>query len=163
MKLSAVLQPNRASDGDEGRARNDRVISKKSISAELADRLLEAARTKAVELGLAVAVAIVDESGIMKAFSRMDGAPLMAVGMALKKALAAVGYGLPTGAAWHDFIRTDPILIEGVRSINDFTMLGGGSPVKSAGEVIGAIGVSGGHYSQDEVCAAAALAVTQEP
>ena len=137
-------------------------VSRKSVSIELADRMVAAARLKAAELGIAIVIAVVDESGILKAFSRMDGAPLMAIGVAQSKALTAVGYGMPTGKAWHEFVRTDPILLEGVRSIEGFTMLGGGSPVKVGGELIGAIGISGGHYTQDEDCAAAALSVGRD-
>lgn len=36
-------------------------------------------------------------------------------------------------------------------------VFGGGVPIKVGKEVVGAIGVSGGHYSQDERVAAAAV------
>jgi len=39
--------------------------------------------------------------------------------------------------------------------------LGGGSPLKAKGALIGAIGVSGGHYAQDEKCVKAALEALQ--
>ena len=133
---------------------------KRTISTNLADRMVERARAKAQELGLGVAITVVDESGILKAFSRMDGAPLIAINASRKKATTAVGFGIPTGAAWHDFIKDDPILSKGVQSLDEFTLLGGGLPIRVDGEVVGAIGVSGGHYSQDEACASAALEVT---
>ena len=52
---------------------------KKSISLGDADRMAKAAMVKAAELGLAVAVTIVDESGITKLFTRMDNSPLVSV------------------------------------------------------------------------------------
>jgi uncharacterized protein GlcG (DUF336 family) len=38
-------------------------------------------------------------------------------------------------------------------------VVGGGFPIKEKGEMVGAIGLSGGHYKQDMECARAALAV----
>ena len=37
-------------------------------------------------------------------------------------------------------------------------MFGGGLPLRVDGAMVGAIGVSGGHYDHDEACALAALA-----
>jgi uncharacterized protein GlcG (DUF336 family) len=129
-----------------------------SITAAAAQKMVEAAERHATSLGMAIVTVIVDESGVLKLLSRMDGAPLVAVGAAQKKALTAVGFGLPTGKAWHDFIKDDPILLQGAPSLPDFTLLGGGFPLKSGGALVGAIGVSGGHYAHDEACARAALA-----
>jgi uncharacterized protein GlcG (DUF336 family) len=137
----------------------EKSIQKASISAEMANLLIQAAETKAKELGLKVATSIVDESGILKAFSRMDRAPLIAVDASKKKAITAVSFGLSTGEAWYDFIKDDPILNNGVSNIKDFMLLGGGLPVLDEDQIIGAIGVSGGHYKQDEACAEYALDV----
>jgi uncharacterized protein GlcG (DUF336 family) len=49
-------------------------VTKQTVSAGDAVRLIEAAQSKAKEMGVAATVAIVDESGILKAFGRMDGA-----------------------------------------------------------------------------------------
>ncbi|MEO0602801.1 MAG: heme-binding protein [Myxococcota bacterium] len=128
-----------------------------SITAELARHLIEAAEIHARSLGLAITTAVVDESGVLKAFSRMDHSPLVAGGASHKKARTAVGFGIPTGEAWHDFIKDDPILTQGAQQLDDFILLGGGLPIVHDGQLIGAIGVSGGHYTQDEACARAAL------
>ena len=134
---------------------------KVTISLEGANTLIEAAQAKARELGIRVCVCVVDESGVLKAFSRMDGAPLMAVGVARLKAVTAAGFGLPTGQAWWSFIEGDPVLREGVHSIPEFTLLGGGAPIRIRGEIAGGIGVSGGHYREDEACVASALAALE--
>jgi uncharacterized protein GlcG (DUF336 family) len=132
-------------------------FQKPSITLEAARAMILAAEQKAEALGLAVAVTVLDESGVLKAFSRMDGAPLIAVDASRKKAMTAVGYGIPTGKSWFDFIEKDPILREGVHGFTDFMLMGGGIPVISGDRVIGAVGVSGGHYETDQQCAAAAI------
>ncbi|MBK8262684.1 MAG: heme-binding protein [Nannocystis sp.] len=138
-------------------------ISKQTISSELAHALIAAAEREGAAIGLPIAVTIVDEAGVLKAFSRMDGAALIAVTASRKKALTAVGFGIPTGESWHNFIKDDPILLHGAQHLDDFILLGGGSPIVVDGAVIGAIGVSGGHYHQDERCVAAALALLAAP
>ena len=50
-------------------------IIKHSIDAETAERAVKAAAAKAVELKLRMCIAVADESGDLKAFLRMDGAP----------------------------------------------------------------------------------------
>lgn len=134
-------------------------FTKRSVTAISTESMIRAAEHKAEELGIAIATAIVDESGILKAFRRMDGAPLMAVGVSHRKAITAVGFGIPTGEAWHEFIKDDPILSRGVFGIENFILLGGGMPIQVQGAVIGALGVAGGHYKQDEECARAALSI----
>lgn len=139
-----------------------RTFQRASITAELARALIAAAEAKATEIGLAITTVIVDESGVLKAMSRMDGAALVAEGASRKKALTAVGFGMPTGEPWHNFIKDDPILQTGAPQLDNFILLGGGIPIMVDGAMVGAIGISGGHYHQDEVCAKAALAVLSD-
>jgi len=128
-----------------------------SLSLAAAVVAVEAAQARARELGMAIAVTVVDHSGVTKLFSRMDGAPLVASDASWKKARTAVGFGMPTGKPWHDFIQDDPILHNGVDALQDFILLGGGSPVYVDGALVGAIGVAGGHYAKDEQCTQAAI------
>lgn len=134
-------------------------FTRASITAELARALIAAAEQKAGETGLKISTTVVDESGVVKAFSRMDGAPLVSIDASRKKAVTAVGFGIPTGEPWYGFIKDDPILLHGAQHLHDFILLGGGSPLVVGGALIGAIGISGGHYHQDEVCVRAALAL----
>ncbi len=136
-----------------------RVHVKKSITSLLAKQMIDAAAQKAEEIGMSIAITIVDESGVLKAFSRMDTAPLVAVDASRKKAITAVGFGFPTGDAWYNFIKEDPILHEGAHNLKDFILLGGGAPIVVDDTIVGAIGISGGHYKQDEICLNAALDV----
>jgi uncharacterized protein GlcG (DUF336 family) len=131
--------------------------SRKSITQEAADLLLSAGQTAATEIGVAMVIAIVDESGVLKAFRRMDGAALLSVDIAQDKAYTAVSFSMPTHA-WFDFIKDDPPLLHGIVKTPRLIVFGGGYPVAIDGEVVGGIGVSGGHYSQDMKVAEAALA-----
>ena len=134
-------------------------FQKRSISAEAAKKMIVAAEEKAREIGMGISVYIVDESGVIKAFSRMDNAPLVTIDAARKKAVTAIGYGMATGEPWYNFIKDDPILFNGIQQFQDFMLLGGGKPIFLEGTMAGAIGISGGHYKQDEQCADAALAI----
>jgi uncharacterized protein GlcG (DUF336 family) len=132
-------------------------ISKLSISADTARRLLQAGESAARELGVPMAIAVTDESGVLKAFVRMDGAALLSVGIAQDKAYSAASFGIPTHG-WFEFIKDDPPLLHGIVKTPRLTVYGGGYPVRVDDQVIGAIGVSGGHYHQDMKVAEAALA-----
>lgn len=139
--------------------KGEATFEKRSISVDLARRMIAAAEAKAAETGIRISTTIVDESGLVKAFSRMDGAPIMSIGVSQKKAQTAVGFGMPTGEPWYEFIKNDPILMNGAPSIDQFILLGGGFPIRVGDTLIGAIGVSGAHYEQDSVCARAALSL----
>jgi uncharacterized protein GlcG (DUF336 family) len=131
---------------------------KASISTEAAHQAIAAAEAKAVEIETPMVIAIVDDNGILKAYSRMDGAALLSVQIAQDKAYTAVGFGMPTHG-WHDFIKDDAPLASGaVGGIARLVIFGGGYPIKVGDAIVGAIGVSGGHYTQDQEVAEAGLA-----
>jgi uncharacterized protein GlcG (DUF336 family) len=136
-------------------------FSKQTVSTELAHRLITAAEAKAAEIGQPMAIAVVDESGVLKAFSRMDGAPLLAVKIAQDKAYTAAGFGLSTHE-WFDFIKDDePLAMGAPVGIERLVVFGGGYPLKTQDAVIGGLGVSGGHYKEDMEVAQAGLAAMQ--
>ena len=132
-------------------------IAKRSIDAKTAEQAVEAAARKATELGLRMCIAVTDETGDLKAFRRMDGAPKLSIEIATNKAYTAASFGMPTHA-WFDFIKNDPPLLHGITHTPRLVVFGGGFPIHLEGEIVGAIGLSGGHYSQDMECARAALA-----
>lgn len=128
-----------------------------SITLELAQEIVNRAVAQAVEDGGAFVVSVVDESGVQKAFARMDGAPLLSVQVAQDKAYTAAGFGLPTDG-WFDFIKEDePLRVGAPTGIDRLVVFGGGYPITVDGAVIGGIGVSGGHYTQDMTVAQAGL------
>lgn len=134
-------------------------FAKQSITTEVAHRVIAAAEAKAGEKGRPMAIAVVDESGVLKAFSRMDGAPLLAVQVAQDKAYTAAGFNLSTDG-WFDFIKDDPPLAAGAApGIDRLVVFGGGYPIQVDGTAVGGIGVSGGHYTEDMEVAQAGLKV----
>ena len=138
-------------------------FAKRSITSEAAHRIVAGAEAKAAEMGKAMVIAVVDDDGVLKAFSRMDGAALLSVQVAQDKAYTAVGFGLPTHG-WHDFIKDDPPLADGATTgIDRLVIFGGGYPITVDGQVVGGIGVSGGHYSEDQEVAEAGLAALGAP
>jgi uncharacterized protein GlcG (DUF336 family) len=130
-------------------------FQKGSISGETAAKMVEAAVAKAKSLGVPQIVAILDESGLLKAFHRMDGAPLISIEVAQNKAYTAL-----LGAPSQDFfnrIKEDPALLAGIPHIPRIVTFGGGLPIRVDGVVVGAIGVSGASVDQDIACAQAGI------
>jgi uncharacterized protein GlcG (DUF336 family) len=137
------------------------VVKKHSISSELAQKMVNAAVGKAREIGVTENVAILDDGGNLKAFSRMDGAPIPTIEMAQNKAYTAL-LGVST-QDFFNFIKGDPSLLAGIPTLSRVAAWGGGFPIKVDGEVVGAIGVSGAPTVQNDVdCARAALALLSD-
>src|SRR5579864_4285891 len=137
------------------------VVKKYSISYELAQKMVDEAVAKAREIGVSENVAILDDGGNLKAFGRMDGAPIPTIEMAQNKAYTAL-LGVST-QDFFNFIQGDPSLLAGVPTLSRMAAWGGGFPVKVNGEVIGAIGVSGAPAVQNDVdCASAALTLVSD-
>ena len=118
---------------------------------------VKAAVAEAVSIGVKINVAVVDRSGVLAAFLPMPGAPLHSVDIAIDKAYTAVSFGLPTHL-WLDALKEhSPAVREGIVRRPRFVAFGGGLPMVSNGELIGAIGVSGASEVQDQQCAQAGL------
>jgi uncharacterized protein GlcG (DUF336 family) len=137
------------------------VVKKHSISFELAQSMVDEAVAKARELGVNENVAILDDGGNLKAFGRMDGAPILSIEMALNKAYTAL-FGVST-QDFFNFIKGDPSLLAGIPTLQRVAAWGGGFPIKVDGEIVGAIGLSGAPTVQNDVdCARAALALVPD-
>jgi len=137
------------------------LVKKHSISFELAQKMVAAAVAKAGEIGVSENVVILDDSGNLKAFGRMDGAPIPTIEMAQNKAYTAL-LGVST-QEFFNFIQRDPSLLAGIPTLSRIAAWGGGFPVTVNGEVVGAIGVSGAPAVQNDIdCARAALALVSD-
>ena len=132
-------------------------ITHNTITQEAAIKMIAAAQKKAAEIKRNMVFAVCDEAGHLKCFSRMDGAPLLSVQIAQDKAYTAVSYGVATHQ-WFDFIKNDPPLLHGIVHTPRLVVFGGGYPIKIDGQLVGGIGVSGGHWKEDMQCAEAGLA-----
>jgi uncharacterized protein GlcG (DUF336 family) len=139
-----------------------KTYNRPSLTLELAQQIVARAVAQAVEDGGAFVVSVVDESGVQKAFARMDGAPLLSVQVAQDKAYTAAGFGMATDG-WFDFIKGDePLRVGAPTGIDRLVVFGGGYPITVDGAVVGGIGVSGGHYSQDMAVAQAGLQAVED-
>src|SRR6202021_1554660 len=132
------------------------IVKKHGISSELAQKMVDAAVAKARELGVSENVAILDDGGNLKSFSRRDGASMPTIEIAQKKAYTAL-FGVST-QDFFNFIQGDPSLLAGIPTLARVAAWAGGFPIKVNGEVVGAIGLSGAPTGQNDVdCARAAL------
>ena len=134
------------------------MVKKHSIPYELAQQMADAAVAKGRELGVTENVAILDEGGNLKAFSRMGGAPIPTIEMAQNKACTAL-LGVST-QEFFNFIQGGPSLLAGIPALTRIAAWGGGFPIRVNGKVVGAIGACGAPSVQNDVdCASAALAL----
>lgn len=135
------------------------VVSSKSVGMALARDLAEAAVLACREQGWQVSAVVVNRAGDMQALLRDDLASRYTMQIAREKAEAVI----LSGVASSDFRRNrDDIRME-MNHVNGILVLEGGLPIRAAGVLIGALGVSGapgGH--NDERCARAALDKLQE-
>lgn len=108
-------------------------------------------------LGKPMCIAVVDGDGNLKAFTRMDGAPLLSVQISQDKAYTSVSFGMATHD-WFEFVKNDAPLLHGIIKTDRLIVFGGGYPITMDAGIIAGIGVSGGHYTDDMEVAQAGLA-----
>jgi len=126
-----------------------------SITLAQAEKMIAAAKEKSVALDTKMNIAVVDAGANLVAFARMDGAWLGSLDISIKKAKTARFFDMNTGTIGELSQPGGPLFnIE--HSNNGLISFPGGVPVKNAaGEVIGAIGVSGSSVENDHAVAEA--------
>jgi uncharacterized protein GlcG (DUF336 family) len=136
---------------------------KHEITLEVAELMLQAAKRKAAELKIIEDIAVVDATGHLKAFVRMDGAWLGSIDIAIRKARTARLFDMETSEIGK--MSQPGESIYGVELSNGgLISFGGGIPLKDAdGAVIGAIGVSGSSVENDVEVAEAAVEADCDP
>lgn len=126
------------------------------ITLAHADRIVEAALRKARELGSApLAVAILDRGGHLVELRREDGAGFLRPAIAIAKAWGALGLGAPTGTIAR-IAEQRPLLFQSLSDLSRGRVVpaAGGVLIREpAGEIVGAVGVSGDASETDEACA----------
>lgn len=120
------------------------------LSLARANALIDLAIARTTEIyGRAICVAVVDERGLLVAFSRMDGSPFRSVQISQGKAYTSARLGATTEAVLARLHR-EQIEI-GYFCDPQLTALPGGSPLKDAqGVMRGAVGVSGLAAAEDQ-------------
>ncbi len=145
-------------DGDHGNHAHMEAgegLAVSDISLAQAHVIMAAAMARAEEIETAMDIAIVDAGGNLKAFIRMDGAWLGSIDIAIKKAKTARYFDMPTGVIGSLSQPGGPLY--GIEHSNDglITFPGGVPITNAAGDIIGAIGVSGSSVENDHDVATA--------
>lgn len=133
-----------------------------SITLKHAKPMIDAAEEQADEIEVPMCIAVVDEGANLVGFHRMDGALLASIDIARNKAYSAVGLKMPTDEIGE--AAQPGAALFGIGNTNDgrIVTFGGGFPIESDGNVIGAIGVSGGSPQEDMTVARAGLDAFEE-
>ncbi len=124
-----------------------------SITLEMAKKVAEPAMAEAVKNHWNIAVAVVDPSGNLVYYEKMDNTQLGSANVALDKARTAALFKRPT----KEF--QDPLAAGGaglrILGLQGVTPVEGGFPLVLDGKIVGAIGASGATSAQDAQCAKA--------
>ena len=121
---------------------------------------LDAALTRAEEIGGRFNIAVTDTGGALLAFARMDGAFAFSGDIAIDKARTVAVFGGIPSADLYAGIEAEEAVRFGIAKRAGVAAFGGGVPIRVDGELVGAVGASGGSAEEDtEVAAAGAAAV----
>jgi uncharacterized protein GlcG (DUF336 family) len=120
-----------------------------------ARRIIAAAELKAEEIGQPMNIAVVDAGGNLVAHVRMDKAWIGSVDISIKKAWTSRAFDISTKELAELSQSGDQFF--GIHTSNNgrAMIFAGGVPLKRGGEVVGAVGVSGGMGKQDQAVAEA--------
>lgn len=125
----------------------------KYITLETAKRMVAAGEAEAQKNGWPVAIAIVDASGGLILFHRLDETQAGSLIVAQGKARAAALFRR-TSKAMEEAVASGK---QGFLTVEGIVPIQGGLPILVDGKVLGAVGVSGVTSAQDEQVAQAAL------
>jgi uncharacterized protein GlcG (DUF336 family) len=123
------------------------------VTLKDARRIIEAAELKATELGRPMNIAVADGGGNLVAHVRMDEAWLGSIDIAIKKAFTSRAFDISTQEL-AKYSQSGGQFF-GIQASNEGRVMvfAGGVPLKRAGKVVGAVGVSGGSGEQDQAVA----------
>ncbi len=123
------------------------------LTLETANGLIEAALNRSGELGYRpMAVVVVDDAGNVKSAQRQDGASMFRIDVATGKAWASVAFGV-SSRQLAERAKDNPNFFVSMASTaqGKFLPQAGAVLIKGEdGEVLGAVGASGGSGDEDE-------------
>ena len=128
------------------------------VTLDEAKKVIAAAESKAKELEQPMNIAVADAGGNLVAHVRMDEAWMGSIDISIKKAFTSRAFDISTKDL-AKFSQSGGQFF-GIHASNDGRVMifAGGVPLKRAGKVVGAIGVSGGSGEQDHAVAEAGAA-----
>ena len=134
----------------------------KILSLEGAKTAITAAEARAKQINVPMNIAVVDSGCHLIAFSRMDGAKVTSIAIAIDKAFTASGHRQPTSVYKENVWPGGPAFGIGNSNGGRFTTIAGGVPIVQDGVVVGAVGCSTGTPSQDEDVARSGVAAVEK-
>lgn len=134
-----------------------KIIEKSNnLTYQAASAACEESVKKAEELNIKINVSVCDRAGLELAFLRMNDSFIHSIVIAKDKAYTSASFGFSTGK-WTDIFKEAQHLEQGFSNRDRLIPFGGGLPIKSKEELVGAIGVSGGTEEEDIICAQAGI------
>lgn len=130
-----------------------------TINASVAQVLIEAGVSKLQSLGLASNVAVVDAQGYLLAFKRMESAQLPSIEHSINKAYTSALFKLPTAALTTEAEPGGSLYGLNITLDQRVIVFPGGEPLEYEGNIVGAVGVSGGTAEQDQTVASHIVSV----
>ena len=132
------------------------------MTLELAEKIACSAHRKATELGRAVSVSVVDESGRLVYYSRANGAGFFTFDTSRAKAMTAASFRRST-LDITEHKDANPLLWYSLPGVIPTQALPspGGLPLWREGRLIGAIGIGGGTPDEDHAIAEAGQAAIE--
>jgi glc operon protein GlcG len=116
------------------------IIAYAGLALSACRAVAQTAEAAAIAKGCRMCIAVLDGGGHLQHFVRMDGAHIASIEVAIAKARCALSFRRPT-KSFADAVAADGMALTALPGIVPFE---GGVPLVYRGEVIGAIGVSGG-------------------
>ena len=129
------------------------VIKIPRLTLEASEKLAQATIAACRKQGIQIGVTVVDRSGDPMVFLRDTLAPKVTVEISKQKAFTAVNFNAPLSTMENRFSKPFS-----VGKVDGLLFSAGGIPIEAAGNIVGAVGVSGAATGeQDEACAAEGL------
>lgn len=127
-----------------------------SLTLAESEQILAAAKAKVFEMGAKMSVSVVDPRGDLIGMFRTDGASWRTPAISRAKAVSAACFGRPSGELTDNAM--SPVF-RGLMAMEGGHMIPGQGalPVFKGGELVGAVGGSGGTAQQDEDSARAGI------
>lgn len=128
-----------------------------SMSLENAQKVVQRALEAAGGQGVKIAAVVLDMGGHIVAAARMEGVGPLNLDVAKRKANAVVNLGVST-AEMLQMISRDPLITTVLHAEPSIVMLPGGLPIREGETLVGALGIAGGFYPQDQAIGEYAIA-----
>ena len=127
------------------------------LTLEDTKKMMDGAINKAIEIGIDMDIAIVDDGGHLMLFTRMDNARITSINVSIDKAFTAAAARKATSDYGKSVSNHGPAF--GIQTSHQgrFCVVGGGLPLFVDSQIVGGIGCSSGSSDQDIVVAQAGL------